>query len=536
VRPTPRMWSRAAVAITVERTRIRPSVPDTASDFDYVVIGAGSSGCVVVNRLSADPGMRVLLLEAGVAADGDPAITTPGQWTSLIGSSYDWGYATEKEEGLAQRAIAFPRGKALGGTSAINAMTHMRGHRRCFDGWREAGNPGWGYDDLLPLFKRSERYDGDPSRHRGSDGPLAVSRAREPHEGHEAFLSAAAEQGFRADHRHDFNTAEPEAVAGFYQKNILNGRRHSAADAFLTPIRARANLTVRSSAHVTRLIIKGRRVTGVEYVCNGQLGAVSAHREVVLCAGAVESPRILMSSGIGPADQLRAHGIRVVADVAGVGRNLQDHLKLSIRWCGRTTLPASTVTAGLVTSSSGGSLPDLLFYVGRGVDQPDPFVTITVALVRPQSRGTIELRSSDPLASPIIRANYLQSQADVAVLVAGVRLARQIGLSPAYDRLRGEETDPGDRTTTAGDLERFVRAMADTIYHPAGTCRMGRSSDSEAVVDASLRVRGVDGLRVADASIMPDVVDAPTHAAAVMIGEKCAALIQKDTGARGGMT
>jgi choline dehydrogenase len=232
-----------------------------------------------------------------------------------------------------------------------------------------------------------------------------------------------------------------------------------------------------------------------------------------------------MSSGIGPADQLLAQGIRVVADVAGVGRNLQDHVKVSIRWRGRSTLPASTVTAGLLTSSRDGRLPDLQFYVGRGVDQPDPFVTITVALVRPQSRGAIELRAGDPLAPPLIRANYLQSEADVAALVAGVRHARQIGLSRAYDRLRGEETDPGDRVTTASDLERFVRTTADTIYHPAGTCRMGPSSDPHAVVDAALRVRGVEGLRVADASIMPEVVDAPTHAAAVMIGEKCAALI-----------
>jgi choline dehydrogenase len=255
---------------------------------------------------------------------------------------------------------------------------------------------------------------------------------------------------------------------------------------------------------------------------------VSVQRDVVLCAGAVESPRILMSSGIGPADHLRSHGIRVVADVAGVGRNHQDHLKLSIRWHGRSMLPASTVTAGLLTSSQAGGPLDVQFYVGRGIDQPDPFVTITVALVRPHSRGTIELRSADRCAAPLIRANYLHSPADVAVLVAGVQLARQIGRSPVYDRLRGEETDPGDRATTAGDLEGFVRAMADTIYHPVGTCRMGPSSDPAAVVDASLRVRGVDGLRVADASIMPDVVNAPTHAAAVMIGEKCAALIRSE--------
>jgi choline dehydrogenase len=416
----------------------------------------------------------------------------------------------------------------LGGSSAINASTYMRGHRRCFDGWRDAGNPGWGYDDLLSLFTRSERYDGEAASHRGSDGPLVVSRTRDPHDSHEAFLLGASAQGFRADRQHDFNVAEPQGVAGFLQKNILNGRRQSAADAYLTPALGRANLTIRMSTQVARLIVDRRRVTGVEHVCDGRLGVTRAHRGVVVCAGAIASPRILMSSGIGPADELRAHGIGVVADIAGVGRNLQDHLKLSIRWRGRTTLPASNTTASLLISSNGGPLPDLQFYVGRGVDQPDPFVTITVALVRPQSRGTIELRSADPLAAPCIRPQYLRSQADVAALVSGVRYARAIGMSAAYHRLRGEEVDPGMDVTGVHDVERFVRARAETIYHPAGTCRMGPSSDRCAVVDASLRVHGVDGLRVADAAIMPDVVDAPTHAAAVMIGEKCAEMMVTD--------
>ena len=469
--------------------------------------------------------MRVLLLEAGSSGEDDPALTTPGRWTSLMGSRFDWSYATEPEPGLALRRIGVPRGRVHGGSSAINAMVHVRGHRQCFDGWRALGNPGWGFDDLLPLFKRSERNDEGASNYRGIEGPLSVSHCLDPHAGHHAFLAAAAEQGFQADPRHDFNLPEPEGVAGFYQRNILNGRRHSAAAAFLAPAMKRSNVDVRSGAQAVRLMREGRRVVGVEYVQDRRVNHVRAEREVVVCAGAVDSPRLLMLSGIGPADHLRMSGIEPIVDLPGVGRNLQDHLKLSLRWEGRTTLPGSTVTAGLFTSSHSTSPPDLQFYVGRGLEQSDDVVTITVSHVRPHSRGSISLRSADPLAAPVIRANYLHASADVIAFIHGARLVRQFGRARAYDALRLAEMEPGAELTTDADLERFIRQKADTIYHLAGTCRMAPEADPEAVVDARLRVHGIDGVRVADASVMPEVVNAPTHAACVVIGEKCAALI-----------
>lgn len=512
------------------RARAASRAQDGRDEPDYIVIGAGSSGCVIVNHLSADPDVRVLLVEAGTSGEADAAVTTPGRWVSLMGSRYDWGYSTEPEPALENRPIGFPRGKAFGGSSAINAMAHVRGHRRCYDRWEAAGNPGWSYTDLLPLFKRTERHDGGGSEHRGADGPLAVNRCLDPHAAHQAFLQAAAQHGFRAEAQFDFNGPEPDGVAGFYQKNILDGRRHSAAAAFLVPALSRANVEVHASARVTRLIAEGRRIVGVEYIRDGQLRRARARREVVLCAGAVDSPRLLMLSGIGAASDLRALGIPVLADLPGVGRNLQDHLKLSVRWNGQTTLPGSTVTAGLFTGSTPASLSDLQFYVGRGLDQPDTFVTLTVSLVQPRSRGSIALRSADPLAPPIIRANYLQSQADVDALVRGVQLARALAASRAYDGLRADEIEPGPGATSIADLERFARQKADTIYHPVGTCRMGSAPQDGAVVDAELRVHGLDGLRIADASIMPEIVNAPTHAACVAIGAKGAALIAHASG------
>lgn len=512
----------AAAALTPSTQSVQP---------DIIVVGGGSSGAALVHRLSVDPSLRVLLLEAGVSGEQDPAVTSPGRWTSLIGSSYDWAYQTEPEAGMNGRAVAFPRGKALGGSSAINAMTFIRGDRRSFDRWQELGNTGWGYDSVLPLFKRLEQNDSGASEYRGGDGPLAVSHCFDPHAAHRAFLAAAIQNGFKADARFDFNGPFPNGVAGYYQKNILDLRRHSAAAAFLEPAVARGNVEVRASTRVTRLLVEGRRVVGVEYVRGGRREEVRAARSVVLCGGVVETPKLLMLSGIGPADHLRSHGIRVVADVPGVGQNLQDHLKLSIRWNGKGELPGSTVTAGLFTHSSsaaaggGARPPDLQFYVGRGVDQPDPFVTITVSLVQPASRGEIRLRSADPLEAPIIRPRYLSERADVDALIRGVHLARWFGEAAAYEPLRADEVEPGSAVTSDADLEGFVRRAADTIFHAAGTCRMGPDGDDLAVVGPDLRVRGVEGLRVADASIMPEVVNATTHAACVMIGEKCGEIV-----------
>jgi choline dehydrogenase len=463
------------------------------TEADVIVIGAGSSGCALVHRLSLDSSISVLLIEAGVSGDADPDIVTPGRWVSLMGSRYDWKYVTEPEPGLGGRRIAVPRGKVHGGSSAINAMVHIRGSRSCDDGWRARGNPGWSYDDLLPCFDLERQQ--------------AIVRGDDPHDSHLAFLRAAGELGLGGE---------------FLPKNILEGRRHSAASAYLAPALTRPNVEIHSGAQATRLLVDGRRVIGVEYLREGHVSQARAG-EVVLCAGAIDSPRLLMLSGIGGAEPLRAHHIPVVADLPGVGQHLQDHLKLSVRWRGKTTLPASHVTAGLFTSSSRDG-DDLQVIVGRGLNQPDDFVTITVSHVKPRSCGEVALRSSDPLAAPIIRANYLTDSHDVDVLVEGVLLARRLGESPAFDHLRGEEIDPGVSTQ---DLAQFARHTADTIYHPAGTCRMGQFSDRGAVVDSELRVHGVEGVRVADASIMPEIVNAPTHAACVMIGEKCAAIMSR---------
>jgi choline dehydrogenase len=335
--------------------------------------------------------------------------------------------------------------------------------------------------------------------------------------------------GFAADPQWDFNGPQQENGAGFYQKMLKDGRRHSAADGFLTPILGRPNLTVRPHAQVRRLLFTGSRVTGVEYLQGGAAGArpalarVRVTREVILSAGVIESPKILMLSGSGPADHLRGRAIPVIQDLPGVGANLHDHPRLGFRWAGLTSLPGSTVSAGLLTHSSRGAnpgAPDLQFYVGRGLSAPDAAISFSVTLCRPHSRGSIALRSTDPYDAPVIHAGYFSDARDMDAALEAVRLARAIGASRAYQGLRGEPADPLATETTPDQIRAFVRRTAGTIYHPGGTCQMGQGP--EAVVTPQLRVRGIEGLRVADASVMPTVVNAQTHAACVMIGERVA--------------
>jgi choline dehydrogenase len=511
----------------------------SANEFDYVVIGAGSSGCVIVNRLTADPAVRVLLLEAG-GPDVDPAILAPGRWTTLLGTAVDWNYQVEPEPGLAGRAIRWPRGKTYGGSSAISAMAYVRGHQLDFDRWAATCGPSWSFREVLPYFRRIEDNSRGASDYHGTGGPQAVTDQSDPHAGHAAFLGAASELGFAARPDWDFNGATQENGAGFYQKNIRAGRRHSAAAAFLTPVLSRPNLTVWPNTRALRILFEGTRTTGVACARAGGTAAapaststnVRARRGVIVSTGAIESPKILMLSGIGPADALRALGIVVRVDAPGVGANLHDHPRVPVRWAARTPLAPSSVSAGLLTWSQRGSAPsppDLQFYVGRGLDTPDPSVTLTVALSRPESRGTISLRSADPSAPPLIRANYLAEPGDVDALVEAVRLARSLAETRAYAAIRGAATDPGDAVRSAENIRAYIRRVADTMFHPAGTCRMG--SDAGAVVDPELRVRGVDGLWVADASIMPVCVNCQTHAACAMIGERAAELV--GGGARG---
>jgi len=487
-------------------------------EFDYIIVGAGSSGSVLANRLSASGEARVLLVEAGGPVANHPLVPVPGQWTSLIGSDLDWQYQTEPSPALGGRRVAWPRGKAYGGSSTINAMAYVRGHQLCFDDWARAAGSAWSYRSVLPIFRSLEDNSRGASDYLGAGGPLAVSDQTDPHEGHLAFLEAARSLGFRADPRWNFNAASPENGAGFYQKNIRDGRRHSAADAFLRPALGRPNLTAWPNTLTRRVLFENARATGIECVRGGEVARARATRGVIIAAGVIESPKLLMLSGVGPADHLREKGIAVVADRAQVGANLHDHPRVSMRWAAQRTLAPSSVSAGLLAFSGhepAPRMPDLQFYVGRGTNAPDDSVTLTIALSRIRSRGSIELRSDDPVDPPVIRPNYFADSRDLFAIAAGLELARELASASAYTGLRGAALAPDDSVRNGAELRAFVLATSETMFHPAGTCRMG--SDEDSVVDPQLRVRGVDRLWVADGSVMPTVVNSQTHAACLLI-------------------
>jgi choline dehydrogenase-like flavoprotein len=524
---------------------------------DYIIVGGGSAGCVLAARLSEDPGVQVALLEAG-PPDTSVLIHCPAGLALLAKNGQaNWAFATEPQAGLNGRRGYQPRGKVLGGSSSVNAMIYARGHASDYDAWAAAGNPGWSFADVLPHFRKSEHNERGADAYHGGDGPLNVMDLRSPNAYGPVFVEAGKQAGFPENR--DFNGASQEGV-GLYQVTHKNGERFSAAKAYLAPNRGRPNLHVVTGAHATRVLLEGRRATGVAYRAGNSEHTLAARREVILSAGALLSPQLLMLSGIGPAEELRAHGIPVVHDLPGVGRNLHDHvdvvqvwdaphltdlfglsftgivnvLKGIAEWRGhrRGMLTTNFAEAGgFIRSTPEEAIPDLQlhFVVGKLVDHGRKTVfghgySCHVCLLRPRSRGTLTLRSADPLAAPRIDPNFLADADDVQRLVRGFKVMRNILEQPALAGLRGRELAASAGARDDAAIEAFIRGHADTIYHPVGTCRMG--SDTQAVVDAQLRVHGIAGLRVVDASVIPSIVGGNTNAPVIMIGEKGADLIR----------
>ncbi len=501
------------------------------STFDYIIVGSGSAGAVVANRLSQNPDTRVLLLEAGPPDDYEDVHNVTG-FTKLWGSDIDWNITTTEQPGLNGRALTITQGKVLGGSTQLHAMMYVRGSHLDYDHWCASGADGWSYADVLPHLRAIEDYDGGASEYRGTGGGLYVRTGYDPNSVSEPFLNAAVELGFEGPHS-DYNGPRNENMVGPLQFSITrDNQRSSSVEGFLRPVSQRSNLVIETNALVSRVLFEGKRAMGVAYTQNGRQQEAHARREVIISAGTFFSPKLLMHSGIGPAEHLKAHDIPALVDLPGVGQNLQDHMQLLVFYGSKIEVPTTETLCGniLFTRTRPGmntASPDLQVIFSPTVPGPlaavmqfpRPVCIFVNILVRPFSRGEVRLSSPDPVDLPIVNPNYLQAEADVQTLVSAVKLCRKLAGTKAFAAVNDGEMVPGEGT----DLEAYVRGEASTLWHPAGTCKIGR--DAMAVVDPHLRVYGVEGLRVADASVMPTVTAGNTNAPAAMIGDKAASLI-----------